>query len=352
MLAVCTKDQAYGLFGLPALGLAVRAYGRAPGRSTGEKAMALVRAPHIWQSIVAGIGTFVLAHNLLFNLQGFESHLRFIQNEGSVQFRMFPMTPSGVWQLWQATWMLIRISMGWPMFVVLLAGIALSLVPFQRRLWWLMLPAISYFSTFLAVTGFTYDRFLLPVLMVLALFVGFAAERVEALVPRAATAVRVATFAVLAYSVVYVAAVDVAMLRDSRYDVEAWLRTNVAPGSRIGLMGGPEHVPRIDDFVSQFLRPTRDDLDSTTFDYIVVNLDWMTRWGPERVEHELLVKLRENAFAYRKVFEARSDVGFGGLAFDPRFAPFGTTGYSTLTKINPPLLVFKRMPAAQLQIPQ
>jgi hypothetical protein len=40
------------------------------------------------------------------------------------------------------------------------------------------------------------------------------------------------------------------------------------------------------------------------------------------------------------LFESRTPIRIAGMRFSDRFQPFGSTGYSTLTKRNPPLIVF------------
>ena len=343
MLAVGTKDQAYGLYGLPALGVAVHAYRREPGRTIGAKLSAFVRDRWVLGALAAGLGTFALTQNLAANWAGFLTHFRYIQTGGIDGFRMFDLNANGLWQLWRASWMLIRVSVGWPAFVLILAGLALSLRPWHGRLWWLLLPAISYFVTYAVVVRYTYDRFLLPVLLMLALAAGVAAAAVEAFA-RGARWTRLVTGSILVYSLTYVLAVDVAMTSDSRYRAERWLRANVAPGSRIGLVGGPEYMPRIEGFFGQVMRPTPGELESASFDYIVLNLDWVKRFPPERPESGLFAALREGGFAFRPVFQHGADTRVGGMRFLDRFTPFGEVGFSTLTKIDPPLVIFKRMP--------
>jgi len=326
-LAVCTKDQAYGLYVLPAA------------------ALVLIRRKHLLPSALAAGVTFVLCHNLLFNLSGFRTHLRYISGSGATPFRMFESTLSGQWELWQTVWMLARVSMGWPVLLLCGAGIVASLAQrdhASRRLWWLLLPALSYHFAFMGVVGFTYDRFLMPMFLSLALAGGFAVSRLEQTAPRLRTWGRAGVAALLTYTAVYVLSVDAAMLRDSRYAVETWIRGNVEPGATVGRVGPIEHVPRIDDFFTILVIPTVDTIRETSLDYIVVNTDWAERFGRGSREWDGYRALREGRIGYRKVFELRNPIRLGGMSFERRFDAFGTVGYSTLTKLNPPIDVFKR----------
>jgi hypothetical protein len=326
-LAVCTKDQAYGLYVLPAAALVLR------------------RRKHLLPSAAVAAVTFALCHNLLFNLSGFRTHVQYITGGGATPFRMFDSTLSGQWELWQTVWLLARVSMGWPALLLCGAGIASSLVrrdSASRRLWWLMLPALSYHFAFMGVVGFTYDRFLMPMFLSLALAGGYAASMLERAGPRLRTWGRVGVATLITYTAVYALAIDAAMLRDSRYGVETWMRGNVEPGATVGRVGPIEHVPRIDDHFTILVIPTVDAIRETSLDYIVVNTDWAERFGRGSREWDGYRALREGRIGYRKVFEVRNPIRFGGMSLERRFDAFGTVGYSTLTKLNPPIDVFKR----------
>jgi len=340
-LAICTKDQAYGLFVLPAAALGWRAFVRAD------------RWRHLLKGFALAALTFALCHNLLFNLEGFRSHVEYITGKGATPFRMFESTLAGQWQLLQATWLLARVSMGWPAFLLCLAGLAISVARHDarsRRLWWLLLPSVSYYLTFSAVVGFTYDRFLLPVFIALAFAGGLCVSELERLAPERRGLIRSGLAAVLVFTLAYAFVIDVAMMRDPRYDVERWMRENVEPGATIGRVGPIEHVPRIDQFYTVLVTPTVDGIRTTALDYIVVNADWVERFGPSRPEFQGYRELREGRLGYRQVFEARRPIRFAGMSLDRRFTPFGSIGYSTLTKLNPPTVVFRR-DAANREMP-
>ena len=70
--------------------------------------------------------------------------------------------------------------MGWPLFAAGVIGLSLAVAsPRQRRMTvWLLVPAVSYYVGFIDVILYNYDRFVLPMCLVLAMFGGFAFDRV------------------------------------------------------------------------------------------------------------------------------------------------------------------------------
>lgn len=65
------------------------------------------------------------------------------------------------------------------MFLVSVAGVVLALLtPRHRRMAvWLALPVASYYAGFINVVLYNYDRFMLPICLVLSLFGGLAFDR-------------------------------------------------------------------------------------------------------------------------------------------------------------------------------
>lgn len=344
-LAICTKDQAYGLYVLPALAIAWTAYRRAPGRSVVEQIKNFTRHRHLLMGIGLSVIVFALCHNLVFNFSGFMSHVTFITGGGAASYRMFEPTISGQLALWRATWMLLRLSFGWPAFMLCVAGLALLPLerdPRARRLWWVLLPAISYYATFLMAVGYTYDRFLLPICLVMALLGGFAAARLERALSQRRVAARVVPAAVVLYTLAYGLGVNAAMLKDSRYTVEDWLRAHARAGSTIGLVGPVQYAPRVDGFLSFFFDPTTGWILAKMPDYIVVNEDYVDRFGPGTAEYDGYRALRDGHLGYRAIFRAKEPVSFAGIPYDGRFDILNRMGFTSLTKINPPIAVYRR----------
>ena len=173
--------------------------------------------------------------NVVFNPEGFVAHLRLIAGPASHPFRMFTNDLSGHLALMRQTVRHLAFAMGLPALLVCGAGVAAALArPRANARWlYLLVPPLSYVATFLHVVLYGYDRFVLPVSLVLGLFGGaFLARGLRADPPmRAAAAVLAA--AVFAYSLLYAASVDRLLTHDSRYEVERWMASNVPPGSMV-----------------------------------------------------------------------------------------------------------------------
>ena len=248
-LSICTEDQACGLYVLTPLPILYEAW-RA-GRRAGDPHpwRRALRSPGLGAGALAAVATFALVHNFAFNLTGFIAHVHYILGPASSPYRLYPATLGGRLTLLADTVRQALISFGWPLFAAAAAGVVLAAVRADRRrlLFWLGVPVVSYYLTFLNVVLHTFDRFLLPVALILALFAG---GFLDWLLARAAGGWRrwaaVAVGGVFGYTLLYSATVDVMMVRDSRYTVERWLHREAPADARIGTMELPQYLPRLD----------------------------------------------------------------------------------------------------------
>ena len=116
----------------------------------------------------------------MFNLGGFRDHVRLIVGPASETYRDFEPTAGRTPRAAVADRGYHRARRGdgrcsWSSA----AGIVLALLtPRHRRTAiWLALPAVSYYVGFVNVVLYNYDRFMLPVCLILALFGGLAVDR-------------------------------------------------------------------------------------------------------------------------------------------------------------------------------
>ena len=305
-LAICTKDQAYGLYLLTPLAVVHRLW--QANRDTGTTrplARALFDARIGW-AVAAAAVLFAAAHNLVFNASGFVAHVRFILGPASETYRDFEPSLAGRFALLRLTADITRAAWGWPMFLISGAGLVLALLtPACRRVTlWLALPVVSYYAGFVNVVLYNYDRFMLPVCLVLALFGGLAFDRwlsAERAGPSWRTALAGLAFAV---TMLYAATVDLVMLRDSRYTVEQWLAARVGTNEVVGYVFPLQYYPRLQRFATVEVTSIRQ-LGEDHVSYYVLNADYARAERPDSDIGKLIAGLQNGDLGYSLVFRFR-----------------------------------------------
>ena len=359
--AVCTKDQAYGLYTLAPLPMVFAVY-RASYRDRGF-VRGYLRAIVDRRILLTGAmaaALFALFQDLLFDPQRFRIHLQLLRGPMSENYQDFPATLGGEWQLLTLFLKQIGFALN-PVYALLCAGAVVWALaranrsrrarvtsaqgplapsapvapglPSERRQLFLLgsvvFLAVSYYVTFLDLILFTFDRYVLPVTVLLSLLCGWAIG--ELLRPGVRGArLRWAAFAAAAlYGCLYAASVDFRMLADTRYQVEDYVKAHAKdPDSAIGV-GRRKHIPRFewvtwervfhsDARVFQVIDP----------EYIAVNL---TDIRHDR-EADLVERLKSGELGYRLVFDGqskplldllnRNDVDSSQRFIDPEIALF------------------------------
>ena len=227
--AIATKDQTAGFFVLPAVHTAWLAARRGQWR------------PLLLASALA-IVVLAFEMSIPFNPNGFVNHVRMITGEASQPFRI----PGSTWTRQLLVAKLTVTGLAWAMtWVGFAAGIAGVLWQVRRRRFlWLLLPAVSYYLFFLVVAGYVYDRFLIGIAFVLAIFAGSWIDdvlRPEAPGRRLRMACAVAAAGFLLWAAV---SMDLMMLLDSRYAAQDWIRGHRA-GGRVAVLGFAPYLPHV-----------------------------------------------------------------------------------------------------------
>jgi hypothetical protein len=331
--AVATKDQAYALYVLPSLHLAWRA-ARQPGGVAALAAGAL-----------AGLAAFALCHNLVFNYDGFRQHVELITGPASDDYRMFPMTAGGEWQLAKATADQIVWTLGVPGIALILVALrkakpGVERLPFQK-ISWVLLASVSYYAVFIAVVGYVYDRFLLPVTSMLALVAGFGLRRLLDGWPRPDVG-RIAAAVLIGWMIWRIASVDALLIRDSRYGAEAWLRAHVERNAIVASVNEFGYVPRLDEFRHWEIQPTTADTLAIQPSFIVVNTEFPQRFPPESPIRVWLDWLASETSPYREAFRSKAPLGWSAFTWDRRFRDRREDDFTNLDKANPEIVIFQR----------
>ena len=223
--AVCTKDQAVALFALPTLAL-VPLMARAAERGSWPlRWFAAVFDPRLLLAGLVAMVAFLAIHNVLFDLPDFLFHLDVMLAFGGDSTKQIASGLTGQAELLDFATRNLLFVMGALPCAAALAGVALAVrEPRHRHVLLLLLFPLSYYLTFIATLGYTRDRQLMPVMLVLAVFAGLAAARA---LDSGRMASRLAALSIVIVAISGTArsvAVDAAMWNDSRYAAERWAR--------------------------------------------------------------------------------------------------------------------------------
>ncbi|HEY2151721.1 MAG TPA: PA14 domain-containing protein [Vicinamibacterales bacterium] len=345
-LAVCTKDQAYAFCAGMAPVVLFELWRKASRANVPRPMWRAITDRRVAVAVVALVLTFVVAENLVFNLSGFLQHVATITGRQVSAYQSFAPTVNGRLSLLVLTGHLVELSWGWPAFLVCALGLGWALTsPADRRAAiWLLVPALSYYLGFINVVLYNYDRFVLPLCLVLALFGGFAIDRLTA----ACTSYRswrlAASGVLLIYTLLYSGTVDALMVRDSRYGVERWLADHVREGDLVGTTGIARYLPRLDPFATVDLdRP--ETLTKALPRFCIVNADYTRSEAVETPLGQVIAQLESGAAGYRLVLRARSSSPWPWL---PGAHPdlvgdrLDLNSTSFLRNINPTIEIFER----------
>ena len=348
--AIATKDQAYALFVLTAPFVVWTLHRhrhrhadgapRSPWATLGDRRLGAA-------ALTAACGLIVL-DNIWLNPVGFAAHVELITGAASRDFRMFDRSAGGLAALVAATARALVFTLGAPAAAAAAAGLILAGARWRqnRLLLATLVPALSYWLGFVAVVLYLYDRFVLPVAIVLALFAGKAlaealARRGSTLLPLAAAGVVITASGLRALSV------DVLLARDTRYAVEEWLEEHAPPPALVAAVGPLEYLPRLDGLRWRRLGPSIERLRRVDPDFVVVNADFARRAADGGSDAELYAALARGQAGYRLALAppASSTLPFLDVATFRTEDPARV--HSNLDKVGPEILVYAREGSAR-----
>lgn len=215
-LAVATKDQAYGLFLLPIPWVVARASSR------GAVALAAVLA----------IAAYLLASGWPWDAAGMRMHFEHIFGTGSTSYRVFANDVGGHLGLLRENGLHLLDALGLPLLLLGACGVIWLLFADRRAAAWLLLPAVSYYASYIAPIGYTYLRFVLPIAVLLAIAAAALAARMLEHA-RARWVALIALLAVLGTRAQLAIDVDRMLLADSNEAASRWLERELPEGARV-----------------------------------------------------------------------------------------------------------------------
>jgi len=334
--AICTKDQAYGFFVLPAAVMIAGSiyYGPRSARPAG-----VPTRETLFRMVALAALALAAGYNLFFNWSGFVEHVRLITGPDSEGYRMYPSTPLGFLHLSGDAFVQLGHFMSWPLFAASVCAVIASISGSDRKFRHLFLPAVSYFLFFICVVMYHFDRFFLGIVVILALVTGWWLDRWT---QQGVTARRLRLTLVcvaLTYAFARSIALDALMIQDSRYAVERSLVSVVKPGDVVGAVG--QYLPRDSVIPWALLRPDPVELESRRPTYLIVNAGFSLRGDAESDSRRFYEALSAGATEYRLLLRQRTPPLFP-LSLDRRFLRVEEDPFSNLTKIDPLIEVYVR----------
>jgi hypothetical protein len=340
--SVATKDQMYASVALlPVVPLVMATRDQAARGWRRRLAGGLVDA-RLLSGAAAAIVAFAVFHNVAFNLSGFLSHVKVLYTFPSLA--LVPRTVGGYAELTTRTIELFRFALGWPFFLMAVAGVVGAAVRKERRWWlWLLLVPLSSHLTFTWVALYVNDRYLFGGVFVLALF---AAATLSDLLTSARWrgAARVVVAVSLAWSFLYAASVNAMMSRDARAVVRRWVQARAGIGTAVGSVGW--YGPSFPLPIRTARLETPDDVRAQRPEFVVVNERFAGRLENARPTgwQRAIAGLRDGSLGYREAFRYRSRIPqWAVLQYEAPFRSAETSDLTNLDKINPETVVYERI---------
>ena len=317
-LSIAAKDQAYGYYVLTPFAL-ILLVGR-DRASLGDRAWLRTLGDRRLVYVVLGtVAAMAVGHALPFRLDRFLERL-FMLGPASAQYRMFPHSFEGYVALLSNTAKGFWWAAGSPLVVAVFIGF----VAIVRRRQWatcaLLLPAITYSITFLAVIMYVYDRFLIGWLPIAAAIGGIGLSALFGIASRGQRLGAAVVTAVLAAGVLNGVAMNVVFHRDSRHRAWQWLQAHVPCGSSIGVSFVERYVPDLDCYDVWEMLPGSLDGMVRWPRFLALNEAYVERFGATPDGAEFLDDLRSGALGYERLsrFES-SPPRWAPLYWEPRF---------------------------------
>jgi len=360
ILAICTKDQAYGLFILSPLPLLwVRLVEQLQVKRQERNLVGIFLDKRLVLAAVVAVVTFALAQNLMFNFTGFLDHIQLITGAKSEGFEDYTPDLEGRFQLlWHTLSYLIQ-GLTPPLFGLCLVGSIYCAFKFPRYSLPLLFLALTYYLFFLNVILFVRLRYILPIAIIMAFFGG----KVLADIWHRASFkvwVRTAICLIFAYAAFFPIHLNILLMQDSRYAAAEWMEKHFSEGDIVETFT-PYVARRYNPRFPSWVKVRSSKLEAGTkweiyaikkvrepnlytgdepADYIVLSEFWYRRFleaeyaGSDHAR--VLDDLFEGRMGYTQVATFKSpEVVPIDLAVNPQILIFARCGKATLEKRGP-----------------
>lgn len=345
VLAVCTKDQAFGLYILPVVFVLYRDWKLRKKETARLTVVRFLTDPTYLYAVAVALATFSLIYNLAFNIQGFQLHLKAITGPLVKDAQLFPQTLAGHIHMLGRALDQIRFSLGWPLFAVCVAGLVAALVskPRNAPLLSLILFPLSFEIFLIHVVMYNYARFYLPACVILSFYGGWFVSAAWGARHRLAKFIRVAVIGIFAYSFLYASSIDALMVKDSRYAAEKWIRENIPSSATIGLGVWDVYGPRVFGFRYVKMESPFMDLNRLPSkpDYIIQTIEFNRRYLPDSGGTEIFKRFYLEQQGYRIVYRHKTSLDWLPLS--------NREVQEQINVINPEVLILKKRDTSSLR---
>jgi len=326
VLSVASKDQAYGLFILPTLFMMAKSIHR--HHASGKSIVANLFSIENLSVVFVFILTFILAFDLPGNKLGFVQHLKLIAGDASEPYRIFQRSFSGEVLMAGSSLVTIIYSVGLVTFSLCIVA-CLNKQRFLKILP-ILLPAGSYYICFMAVIGYNYLRFFLPVSLLILIASGFTLEIIKL---QWKPSLRILLLTLAALPGIYLTlTINNGMLHDNRLQIESFFRITALKEGSVTLFEPSAYAIRTTAIPQKIVAQKTMKLEKITLNtrYVVINPDDWNKENPGNSLSDFMTSQN-----YRKM------LSFPGMneSLFLNWLPV----YSNLDKISPPLAVFEKL---------
>ncbi len=262
-LSTATKDASFAVFLPIAVVLLIVAiilpYRRGEHKPYSLKAMIF--------GLLASVFTYLVASGLLFDLQRYIAHVRFILGGSELGKGLFyfsnPANLQGYINFFGELSSNTIAAMGVVLLVFAFIGM-FSAWKFSRDLLFIALTAAAVILFVLVPVRYVLFRFVLPIVYVLTLFAAFGfATGISSNKRYIRSITLVILVGACGYSLLRGIDLSNQMLFDSRYAISEWFEANAYPGEEVGYYGAPLKLPHLAAEIVTVPMPGQVGLDDT-----------------------------------------------------------------------------------------
>ncbi|MGD9973726.1 MAG: ArnT family glycosyltransferase [Desulfatirhabdiaceae bacterium] len=344
VLSVCTKDQAYGLYvGVPVILIFIYLKSFHDDGKDGSIRRKMILQNGIL-SLVAAVLLFLVIHNAAFNFSGLVKHFQVITGAASQNYRMYANTPQDQLRMAWQTLHHVVFSLGWPFSIMCFLGFLIPRFRTKQDVILIVMAIfpVTYYFSYIAVVGYTYLRYVIPMSMVLAMFGGRFLSFLHSHEKKATTLLMHVLLVCIAAGYTYKNFIVSDMMHhDSRYAAEAWIQKNIPVSASIMGIGMINSLPRMHPdypFYQIKIFPSIIYQSGDRPEYLITT----SLYGSERLK-----KFHYEALAFKRLENNETDYQ---EVFSYRYVPFLNILdirdiISNLDKINPMIKIYRRSPA-------